>query len=209
MITNEQDCRRLNAALDSKTAEDSELIDFHENIHLQSGFIIEGLTNTPEGMSPEDWQEKVMVEVPAVLTILIGCELPILFTQNNTGRGRVLRPNTTFRLNTLRIQRRSGTSSAFSSFTVTATSRNCNQESNKGSRFQVISHEPRPVLKLHPASSAEERRVQTHCFIQAIRSVMTNFTDNEINFILQRVSTKLHGQFCVLFVVIRNDMTKK
>ena len=48
--------------------------------------------------------------------------------------------------------------------------------SNPGSRVQVITYEPRPVLKLVPPASVTDGRVQTYNFSKAIKNLPTSFT---------------------------------
>ena len=83
------------------------------------------------------------------------------------------------------------------------------KSSNPGSKFQVITYEPRPILKIYPASDAEDRRVQVYNYIQAVRSLPTNFSDEEIDSIIKKVSPKLLGRLRPMFEVISDDMVKK
>ena len=235
MVAIEQDHRRLNAAFDTKSAEDSELFDFHKNIRLQSCFVIEGLTKHPQGMDPKEWQVKVKDEVRAVLSILLNREPPILFVMNNTSKRKDAPAK--YHVQMAHLSDSQEIRDTFGAFFVggdkrppalkhlairnkvtLATSVRITilkvlgrryEEENEGSRFQVINYEPRPVLKLHPSSTAESRRVQSYTFIQAIRSLSTDFTTEETDRIIQSVSPKLYGQLRSLFVVINDDMVKK
>ena len=47
---------------------------------------------------------------------------------------------------------------------------------NKGLKFQVITYQPRPLLKITPAEGSTDRRVLTFNYIEAIRSLPTNLT---------------------------------
>ena len=220
MIAIEQDHRRLNAAFDWKSAEDSELFDFHENSRFLSGFVIEGLTKHPQGMPPKEWQEKVKIEVRGILKTLLGREPPILYVVNNTSRRKDAPAKYHVQMEYLKdseeIRNKFGLffvggnkcppdlkHVAIRNKTTLATPvrrailkvlGHRYQESNSGSKFQVIGYEPRPVLKIHPAPTAENPRVQTYNFIQAIKSLPTNFTDDEIATIFKSVSPKLYGQ---------------
>ena len=236
MVAIEQDHRRLNAAFDTKSAVVSELFDFHENIRLQSGFVIEGLTKHPQGMDPKEWQLKVKDEVRAVLSTLLGRESPsILFVMNNTSRRKDAPARYHVQMEHLsdsqEIRDKFGVffmggdkrppalkHIAIRNKVTLATSVRVTilkvlgrryQAENEGSRFQVISYEPRPILKLHPSPTAESRRVHSHTFIPAIRSLSTDFTVEETNQIIQSVSPKLYGQLRSLFAVINDDMVKK
>ena len=234
MVAIEQDHRRLNAAFVTKSAEDSELFDFHENIRLQSGFVIEGLTKHPQGMDPKEWQVKVKDEVRAVLSILLGRESPsILFVMNNTSRRKDAPAKYHVQMEHLsdsqeirdkfgvffvggdkrppalkHIAIRNKVTLATSVSVLKVLGRRYEEE-NEGSRFQVISYEPRPVLKLHPSPTAESCRVHSYTFIQAIRSLSTDFTAEETDKIIQSVSPKLYGQLRSLFDVINDDMISK
>ena len=86
MVAIEQDHRRLVSVLDTKTAEDSELADFHENIRLESSFMITGLKSLGEGLAPKEWQQQAIRDVRDVILILLGEERPIKFIQNKTTR---------------------------------------------------------------------------------------------------------------------------
>ena len=237
MMVLEQDHRRLNRAQDTKTPEDAELFDFHENIRLQSAFIIEGLTKHPDGMPPKEWQEKVKVEVRGVLSVLLGREPPILFVTNNTSRrkdapakyhvqmvnlsdsqeirdkfGEFFLGNGDKRppaLKPVSIRNKVTLATSVRVAILKVLGRRWQESNGEGSGFKVISYEPRPLLKLHLPPSTTARRVQTLNFIQAIRTLPTNFTDEEISLIMKNVSPQLHGQLRALFAVISDDMIKK
>ena len=81
--------------------------------------------------------------------------------------------------------------------------------SNPGSKFQTIGYDPRPILKLTPPSSASDGRVQTYNYIEAIKSLPTNFTSAEIEIIAKKVSSKLFGTLRATFTVINDDMIRK
>lgn len=51
MIAIEQDHRRLNTSVESKSAEDAELFDYQLNIRYENCFTITGLTRHPEGLA--------------------------------------------------------------------------------------------------------------------------------------------------------------
>ena len=72
----------------------------------------------------------------------------------------------------------------------------------------MISYEPRPVLKITPPEGVADRRVQTYNYIEAIRSLPTNFTKEEADDIVRRVSPRLHGKLRQLFFVISDDMLR-
>lgn len=80
--------------------------------------------------------------------------------------------------------------------------------SNPGPRFQNILYEPRPLLKLTTPDAAD-RRVQSYNFIEAIRTLPVNFTQDELSQIIRTVSPKLYGKLRSLFNVISDDMVKR
>ena len=84
MVAIEQDHRHLIKVVDTETAEDSDLADFHKNIRLENSFMITGLKSLGEGLEPKEWQKLAIQDVKAVLTILLGEERPIKFIQSET-----------------------------------------------------------------------------------------------------------------------------
>ena len=81
--------------------------------------------------------------------------------------------------------------------------------SNPGATVKVIGYDPRPLIKLVPPEGVEDRRVMTYDFLQAIKNLPTNFTPEEREFIINRVSPKLYGRLRSLFRVISDDMVKR
>ena len=81
--------------------------------------------------------------------------------------------------------------------------------SNPGATVKVIGYDPRPLIKLVPPEGVEDRRVMTYDFLQAIKNLPTNFTPEEREFIINRVSPKLYGKLRSLFRVISDDMVKR
>ena len=81
--------------------------------------------------------------------------------------------------------------------------------SNPGSKVQVISYEPRPLIKITPAASASDRRIKVYNFVEAVRKLPTNFTPAETEPILRRVNPELLGRIRSLFVVLSDDQFKK
>ena len=82
------------------------------------------------------------------------------------------------------------------------------QESNPGSQFKVLGYDPRPLLKIFPASDASNRRTQTYNYVEAIRSLPTNFSQAELKETLVRVSPKLKGKIKLIFGIIDDDMVR-
>ena len=235
MMALEQDHRRLNRYIELKTAEDSEMFDFQDNVRSEICFMIAGLKTLPN-LPPKEWQDLALKDVRAVLLILLGREPPIVFVSNATSRRKDA-------INTYCVQMKNLADSkeirdTFGEFFVGFTDRRPPalkpfairnkvtpgtnvrvnimkllgeryKSSNPGSKFQVITYEPRPILKIYPASDAEDRRVQVYNYIQAVRSLPTNFSDEEIDSIIKKVSPKLLGRLRPMFEVISDDMVKK
>ena len=234
MVAIEQDHRRLNLAFESKTAEDAELLDYHENVKFESCFIVAGLDVLPD-LDPREWQVRAKADVSGVLNTLMGKEFDIVYVINNTSRKKDAKA-------TYAVQLRSSQESKeirdkFGSFFVggggdkrppalkhisirnrvtVATQARISilklfgaryLASNPGGKVKVIHYEPRPLLKLTPPQGADGR-VQTFNFIQAIRGLPANFTEDEKDELLPKISPKLHGQLRPLFVVISDDMLK-
>ena len=237
MVALEQDHRRLNSSVESKSAEDAELFDFQQNIRYEDFFTISGLAKQPSGLSPKEWQSKVKPEVQEVLKTLMGREYPIVVVLNSTskrkdapatyhvqlekvedskeirlkfgsfflGSGGNKRPDA---LKHISIQNRV-TPATSTRITILKTLGKRYVDSNPGSQFKVIGYEPRPVLKITPPEGVADRRVQTYNYIEAIRSLPTNFTKEEADDIVRRVSPRLHGKLRQLFFVISDDMLRR
>ena len=234
----EQDHRRLNLAFECKTAEDSEMSDFHENVRTEDWFVISGLTRLPSGLSPKDWQVQTIKDVQGVLSILFPQrEFSIAYVQNNTGRhkdakakyfvqmrsvedSKLIRdtfgsffvggkPSVPPALKHISIRNRvtPGTLVRVAILRIYAERY---LASNPGAKVKVVGYEPRPMLKLTPPPSAtSDSRTQVYNFIQAVRSLPSNFNSSEQEKILREVNPKLLGKLRPLFVVINDDMVKR
>ena len=234
MMALEQDHRRLNRFVELKSAEDAELLDFQDNIRSEICFMIAGLKKLD--LPPKEWQQQALQDVRGVLSTLLGREPPIVFVSNATSRrkGAI----NTYCVQMQNLAESKEIRDKFGSFFVgfgdlrppalktisirnkvtAATNVRVNimkllgerwAASNKGSKYQVITYEPRPILKLYPAPDAKDRRVQVFNYIQAIRSLPTHLTEEEASSIIQKVSPKLMGKLRPLFEVISDDMVKK
>ena len=85
MMALEQDHRRLNNFVESKTAEDAELAEMHENILFEDHFMIQGLRRLPK-LSPKEWQERAQADVQRVLKIVFPDRVfKIIFIKNASG----------------------------------------------------------------------------------------------------------------------------
>ena len=85
MMALEQDHRRLNSFVESKTAEDAELAEMHENIMYEDCFMVDGLKRLPK-LSPKEWQERAKADVTQVLKLVFPARsFKIIFIKNASG----------------------------------------------------------------------------------------------------------------------------
>ena len=238
MMSLEQDHQRLSVSLESKTAEDSEKLDYQENIRLEDWIVISGFRRLPEGLSPRDWQIQAKADVSGALKVLMERDIPIIVVKNSTGKGKDAIPTYNVQLQKLGdskeirdkfgsffvggvgVDRRPSALKAIS-FKNRVTPETLVRvailkvlgarylASNPGAKVQLIHYEPRPVLKLTPPEGAAERRVMSYDFLQAIKMFPVNFSQEERDAIFRRVSPRLFGKLRALFVVISDDMRKR
>ena len=230
----EQDHRRLNQKFELKSAIDSELSDFQENIRNESFLMIKGLARLPK-LEPKEWQARAKSDVQGLLQIVIGREVPVQYVQNSTSRAKDAPTQYRVKLHSAVLSKeiRDTFGALFTGgdhrppslkpFSI----RNCvttatlarivilqllakrYHESNPGSKVAVLGYDPRPLLKITPASSdSESKRTQTYTYIEAITKLPTNFSSSEITELLKRISPKLHGSLKQLLVVVSDDMLK-
>ena len=236
MMAIEQDHRRLNRTVEKKTASDSEAADYQENVRNEVWFVIRGLARQPEGLDPKEWQVRALRDVRGVLTVLLGEERPIVVVVNKTSRRKDA--ETRYHVLMASLADSSEIRNTFGSFflglgdkrpdalkhisignlVTPATSVRISilkilgqryLASNTGSRVQVITYDPRPVLKLTPPASSSDRRVKSFNYIEAIKELPTNFTKEELSTIRKQIPEKLFGQLRAIFVVISDDVIKK
>ena len=86
MVALEQDHRRLNRVVDDKIAIDAEMSDFLKNERFEDCFVVEGTPRIPDDVVGKPWQDRAVRDVQAVIKLLMGRELSILFVQNATTR---------------------------------------------------------------------------------------------------------------------------
>jgi hypothetical protein len=228
----EQDYRHLNTRFDLKSAIDSELADFQENLRNESFLMLQGLPRLPR-LDPKEWQRKARSDSSAVLSKILGSEVSVSYVQNSTGRGKDSKVLYRVKLDSPEVSRSirskfgyffSGQKDSRPPELAQISVRNCvttatlariailqllgkrYSTSNPGSSVQVVGYEPRPLLKITPPEGASDRRTQIYNFIDAIQKLPTSFTPSEIDSLLKRVSPKLHGNLKSLFVVINDDM---
>ena len=80
--------------------------------------------------------------------------------------------------------------------------------SNPEGRAQVVRYEPRPVLKITPPPTANDRRIRSYNFVDAVKNLPCNFTMAEITPFLRRINPELMGQIRSLFIVLTDDQFK-
>ena len=238
VVVLESEQKRLAKELESKSAEDSEIADFQTNLRDEVFFTVSGLQRLPTGLSPKEWQVRAVREVQGVLVVLMGKEYPIVVVQNGTskrkdapatyhvlmknladskeirdkfgsfflgGGGNDTRP---VALKGISLQNKV-TAATYGRILILKLLGRRYVASNPGSKFQVITYDPRPLLKITPASDATDRRVQTHNYLEAIRNLPTNFSREETDDIVKRLSAKLHGKLRSTFIVLNDDMLPK
>ena len=234
----EQDHRRLNRKFEMKIAIDAELSDFQENLRNESFLMIQGLPRLPK-LEPKEWQVQAKAAVQDVLKRVMGKEYPVVFVQNSTGRGKEARTTYRVKMPSAEISkeirdkfgdffnggkgdtrppdlkhisvRNAVTAATLARLAILQLLGSRYHDSNPGSKIKAIGYESRPLLKLTPPSSTSDPhpRVQTYNFIEAITSLPTSFSNDEISELLKRISPKLHGSLKPLLVVVSDDMVKK
>ena len=232
----EQDHRRLNRVMDNKIAIDAELADYHENERLEICFEIAGLSPIV-GLVGKEWQDQAVKDVQAVLQTLMGKTFEIVFIQNATSRVRADAEITySVRLANLSdcqaIRRTFGlfylgsadkrpeglkginiknrvTPNTKTRISVLKLLAKRYKNSNPGAKVQVVSWDPRPLLKITPAAGSENRRVQIYDYVEACKKFPTNFPAGEVEPILKRINPKLSGQIRSIFICLSDDQFRK
>ena len=80
--------------------------------------------------------------------------------------------------------------------------------SNPGSRVQVVGYESRPLIHITPPTDASDRRVKSYNFVEAVKTLPTNFTPSEVESIMARVNSKLYKSLRATFIVLDDDMPR-
>ena len=232
----EQDHRRLSSEVESKTIVDAELACFQENLRNEDFVVVAGTKRISSKLSPKDWQLQAVQDVQVVLSILMGEDIKVMFVKNSTGAGKDAVTTYLAKLESIQLSKEIRT--RFSKFFTGKTDtrppalkgisiRNCVTAatqvrvslmmllgerwatSNPWSKFIMVRHESRPLLKLVPAQDASNKRVKSFTYVEAIRSLPTHFTEEELSPILQKISLKLKGTLRATFGVIDDDMLRK
>ena len=237
MMALEQDHRRLVKNHELKSAIDAELHDWRLNERFEDFFVLKGLAPLPStGLGTKEWQERAMRDVQGVMKILMGKEMPIVFIQNSTVKGKDA--VTTYHVQTRDVSVSKEIHLKFSDYFTNkkgdtrpaslkplSIRNRVTQEthvrisilhlfgqrytaSNQGSSYKVIGYLPRPQLKLFPATDATDRRVKSFTFIEAIKTLPKNFTAQETKEIIKRIPAKFIGKLRSLFVVLSDDQAR-
>ena len=221
--------RHLRRELAMKTAVDSELADFEENVRNECYFVISGLPPIPSDLFGRAWQNYAKDLVQSKIKLLLGRESRIVVV---SGLRRDEKPIYLVKLESTddskRIRDRFGSSFKAGGETLppglsglsirirlTHATRVRIQimqvlaanwkASNPGSKTQVINFEPRPLMRLTPAQGSEDPRVLTFNFIEAVTRLPIKFSKKDLSSIMKAVSGKFKGQLRSLFVVLSDD----
>lgn len=238
MMALEQDHRRLNSVVESKTAEDAELAEMHENIMYEDHFMIAGLPRLPK-LSPKEWQERAKADVQGVLKIVFpDRDFKIVFIKNASGPNKDKPARYQVRMESVAISKE--IRDRYGSFFLGGTDKRPEplkrdkisirnrlthesrvrlmvmqvlgdhyHESNPGSVVRLIKYSSRPMLKLIPPEGAKDRRVLNFNYIEAVRNLPISFSAEELEPILREIKPKWYGKVRSLFIVLSDDMIKK
>ena len=234
MVALEQDHRRLSREFESKSVIDAELACFHENLRNEDWFVIQGLKRLPD-LSGKEWQNRALQDVKSVLGLFLEQEYPLVYVQNVTGQGKDAIVTYQVRMaSTDHAKLVRGKFSAFfangkntlppalkgisirnriSKATPTRISLlrlfgTRYEDAHPGSSFKVLGFDPRPLLKIFTSPEDNERKVLTYNYVEAICSLPSDFSDEELEPILKKISPKLKGKLRQLFGVINDDMIR-
>ena len=232
----EQDHRRLNSAVETKTATDAELDDFRENERFEGYFVIAGLERIPSELVGKAWQDRAVSDVQEALKLLMGREYKIVVVHNSTRR--VPGAEVTYTVKLASVDDSKSIRVKFGSYflggkgdqrppnlkhlsiknRVTSETKvridvlkllaQRYRDSNPGSRVKVIGYEPRPLIKITPAPSASDRRTKTFNYVEAVTKLPTNFSPSELEPIMRRINPELYGRIRSLFIVLSDDQFK-
>ena len=231
----EQDHRRLNRVVEDKIAIDSELADFRENERSEDCFVVEGLPTIADDVTGKDWQNQALKATDEFIRRLMGGQRDIVFIQNSTNRyaGAI----NSYTVKMALVSDSKAIRDKFGSFFVGGDKKPPHfkgisvknritpetkirisilklmaqryKDSNPGSSVKVIGYQPRPLIKIFPAPSAKDRKVKSFNFIEAVRSLPTNFTSAETEGIIKYINPKFSGKLRSLFIVLSDDQFRK
>ena len=232
----EQDHRRLNRVVEHKIAVDSEIADFRENERHEDCFVVAGLPAIDSDLAGKAWQDQAVKNVQEVIVILMGKEMPILYVKNSTKRYKDAEITYTVRMQELSdakaIRRKSGSfflggtdkrpknlkKISFKNFVTPDTNTRISlmkllaqkyRSANKGAKVQVIGYDPRPMMKITPPASAEDRRIKTYNFVEAVTKLPNTLTDSEVEPLLRRINPDKLGKIRSIFIILSDDAFRK
>ena len=78
-------------------------------------------------------------------------------------------------------------------------------ESNPGGFYKVRRYEPRPLLVLNPPPGSATARIRTLIFTDAVSTLPTHFTDEDLTQIFMSVGSSNRDRLRALFVVLSDD----
>ena len=223
------DQRHLRRELQMKTAIDSELADFEENVRNECYFVIAGLPQVPPELVGREWQNAAKELVQAKIRLVLGRESKIVvvsglrrdskpiylvklesvddckrirdkFGSSFKAGGEPLPPG--LKGLSIRIRLTHATRVRIAIMQVLAANY---KKSNPGSRTQVVNFEPRPVMRLTPPAGASDPRVMSYTFIEAVTKLPLKFGKSGMAEIMKAVGGKFRGQLRSLFVAISDD----
>ena len=231
----EQDHKRLNKVVELKTAIDSELSDYHENLRNENWFIILGLPKIDPKIDRKEWQVTAKANVNEALKALMNKEYPIVVVQNITSKGKdaICR----YQVLMTSVSDSKEIRDSFGAFFVGAKGKDARppalksisisnritpatqvrlsllrlqarryEASNPGGQAFVKGYDPRPIIRIVPPADSSDPRIRTFNFIEAMESLPTNFSKSDLKPILEKINSKLFGKLRSLFMVISDDM---
>ena len=236
MMALEQDHRRLNRVVENKTAIDAEMADYQINERQEDFFVIEGLEKISDDLVGKAWQTQAVKDVQVAIRQLMGRDFSVVFVKNATGRHQGA--PVTYNVQMPRVEESRAIRNRFGSYFLTGHDERPTEiryfniknlitpetkirisllkllaqryrDSNPGSRVKVIGYQPRPVIKIIPAATAQDRRIQIYNYVEAVKTLPCSFSPSEIEPIVRRINPKLAGQVRSIFVVLSDDSIKK
>lgn len=229
VVVLEQGQNILRRELQMKTAVDSELADFEENVQNECYFVIAGLPPLASDLFGRAWQTQAKAMVQSKIKLLLGRESPIVVV---SGLRRDENPIYLVKLESAddskRIRDRFGSSfkangtplpPGLSGLSIRSRQTHATRvrlaimqvlaanykSSNPGSKVQVVNYEPRPLMRLTPPQDASDSRTMTFNFIEAVTRLPIKFSKKDLSGIMKSTSGKFKGQLRSLFVVISDD----
>ena len=231
----EQDHRRLNKIVENKIAIDAEAADFQANERMLDFFVVAGLKAIPSELVGKAWQDQAMKDVKEFLRLLMGKNMDVVYVKNATARHK--NAEVTYNVQMRKVSDSKAIRDKFGSFFVGGDKRPANMKkysvrnrvtpntkvrlsvlqvigrryktSNPDSKVQAIGYDSSPVLKITPGPGASDRRTLSYNFVEGVKAYPTNFTAEDLDFILKKVNPKLSGQLRSLFIVLSDDVFRK